>query len=328
MKLQPTAKVVLVTTKGNIEVDLYPDRILSLCHEFISNCVNKKYNGCSFEKITENIVQTQIAVISNPLAKEFHSRLKFDGKGDLGLLNIEGSNQATAGGFFITTKPCPSFNSQYVIIGKISGDTIYNVLKILDCDKKEDGETPLFPITITDSYVPLRYFNDIKETKIQQHCDEPTLKKQKKKVLLDFEDEEPEDDVPFVMKSAHEIAIRKARTKYSGTSKAPYGEELIASDSYKEQPNTRQGETTEGVEKQPKEIGKEEEEESNEKQSLPHLETQREEESRSNFEQPQELDRDPLLEPCDPYLDIACDNIPFEKVQNHFFKVRREKTYN
>lgn len=223
MSLLPKAKVILVTTKGEIEINLYPEQLPSLCRAFIENCVNKRFNGCNFGKITLETVEVAATDDTRPIAREFHSRLKFDGKGDVGLLNIDnnhkegtkGGPKATANGFFITTKPCSEFNSQFVIIGKVSNTTIYNLIAILQGEMKPDSEEPLFPITITDTLVPVPFFKDvIEESNLFEKpvkpvkLVKPEIKKPKVTLRLDLEEDEDLEVTTFVMKSAHDVKKR------------------------------------------------------------------------------------------------------------------------
>ena len=358
MKLQPSGKVTLVTTKGNIDIDLYPAQVPSLCRAFISNCVNKRFNGCSFDKVTSDVVQTQKQSLA-ALPKEFHSRLKFDGKGDVGLLNVGDSRQATADGFFITTRPCSEYNSQYVIIGKISGDSMFNVMRIADCDKKDDGESPLYPTTIADSIVSVPFFDDIVEDTAltsSETVDNPKAKKPKRAIKLDFGDDDEITDDAFVVKAAH---VGKSGVD-SSVALAPPLQEKKSEGSEK---RSGEGEKTSGEgEKNSGEGDEKKSEESNatplksEEQSVSGTPKNASEHSRTGEvnevdEQTQEADRDvendtlpekddesekgdtnnhaaslrrpdPSIDPYDPKLDILEDTVPFETVQNHYFKCR------
>ncbi|RKP32029.1 cyclophilin-like protein [Metschnikowia bicuspidata] len=351
MKLQPSGKVTLVTTKGNIDIDLYPAQVPSLCRAFISNCVNKRFNGCSFDKVTSDVVQTQKQSLA-ALPKEFHSRLKFDGKGDVGLLNVGDSRQATADGFFITTRPCSEYNSQYVIIGKISGDSMFHVMRIADCDKKDDGESPLYPTTIADSLVSVPFFDDIVEDKAltsSETVDKPKAKKPKRAIKLDFGDDDEITDVAFVVKAAH---VGKSGVDSS----VPLAPPLQEKKSEGSEKRSGEGEKNSG------EGDEKKSEESNatplksEEQSVSGTPKNASEHSRTGEvnevdEQTQEVDRDvendtlpekddesekgdtdnhaaslrrpdPSIDPYDPKLDILEDTVPFETVQNHYFKCR------
>lgn len=309
MKLQPTAKVVFVTNKGKIEIDLYPNHIPNLCKAFISNCVNKRFNGCTFGGITSDLVQTQRSLTLQPFAKEFHSRLKFDGKGDVGLLNLEEPNKATPDGFFITRKPCPTYNAQYVIIGKISDETIYNVMKIADCEKKEDGETPLFPISVLDTLVPLPYFKDLEESTITKDPTGPTTKKPKKTVKLSYDDEENDEDIPFVMKWAHENISQRQTKKQNGQ-----GLNEIQSEEKKEEKKEEIKDKDMDAEEQLKP----------ETTTPMQLENTQVNEigNKTGSEGPVSIKPDPSIDPFDPNIDIETDSVPFEKLQKHYFKCR------
>lgn len=212
MELPTTARVVFSTTKGNIEMELWAKETPIASRQFLQNCVDKKYIGLDFKGL-ESIIQLLGLAESQQIRREFHSRLRFNKRGMVGLVNVEDSQMASTDAFFVTLLETPQFNNQYVLLGKVVGESIYNVIKILEADRKPDGETPLFPITITDVNVPERYF-DIEELEVAPAAKK--RKKQKPAVKLSYDDEE--DDVGFVMKPAHELLADK---KLKITSEVP-----------------------------------------------------------------------------------------------------------
>lgn len=203
-----TAKVVLITSKGPIEIELWAKEIPQITKQFIQNCLDKKYIGTSFNKVIKDYL-VQTGKVNGPESfnsrDEFHSRLKFSKRGLIGAIHNQKRNSNSVDSFFITLKPTPEFNNDYVLFGKITGETIYNVIKINESEMVSE-ETPMFPATITDIEIPIRYFDDLVEPR--DHAAEPTKKKSKKsnktKVKLDYDlEDEPEKE--FKMKSAHEL---------------------------------------------------------------------------------------------------------------------------
>lgn len=331
MSLSSSAKVNFVTSKGTIEVDLYAAQVPNLCRSFISNCMNKKFVGCSFGKITSDLVQVHGSFDSTPIARETHSRLKFDGKGDVGILNLDDSNKATASGFFITTQPCPHFNSRYTIIGKISSDSMYNVMKLVDCEKKEDGETPVFPVQITDVLTPLPYFEDITVERSVEQPAKPPAKKQKKNLRLDFGEDEEDDlqDSGFKIKSAHELK----RNKNSQDPTPLASHEMVSTEHQVEIIDQNM------ADKQSSEIASSADLKSLETKGLnedcktesgkaDNNEQEKEdagEKAKTNDESEEEavpFSRDPSIDPYDPLLDISKDEVSFTQLQLHYFNCR------
>ena len=203
-----TAKVVLITTKGPIEIELWAKEVPNICRVFIQNCLDKKYIGTTFNKVIKDYL-VQTSKIKEPkttqLKDEFHSRLKFNKRGLVGAVHNDERNSNNVDSLFITLKPTPEFNNNYVLFGKIMGDSIYNVVKINESELKSE-ETPLYPAEITDIKILIQYFDDLTESK--EHIAEPAKKKAKKskkpRVQLDYALEN-EEDTEFKMKSAHDL---------------------------------------------------------------------------------------------------------------------------
>lgn len=325
MKLQGSAKVRICTTKGDLDISLYPEQLPKLCKAFLTNCLNKNFVGLGFDKCTSDIVQTQLKDDLRPINRESHSRIKFDGKGDVGILNLESSTYSTADGFFITTKPCPQFNSEYVIIGKVTNESFYTVMKILDGEKKEDGETPLYPVTIKDTVVLQKYFDNIEKEEIKQEIPiKPVTKKHKRAIQLDYdEDDDVLEESPFVMKSAFGNST-KTSLKTSKEEEEATPEQVW---------NQRDEVSGAEIDLIPKELGdlllKLETVEpaiSGNDLELGATDEQKEEASSTSSDEVNlisaysEVKPDPSIDPFDPDLDIPKDAITFETLQNHFFK--------
>lgn len=203
-----TAKVVLITTKGPIEIELWAKEVPNISRQFIQNCLDKKYIGTTFNKVIKDyLVQTSKIKESetSQLKDEFHSRLKFNKRGLVGAVHNDRRNSNNVDSLFITLKPAPEFNNNYVLFGKIMGDSIYNVVKINESEL-ESEETPMYPAEIIDIQILIQYFDDLVESK--EHIAEPPKKKAKKakkpRVQLDYALED-EEDTGFKMKSAHDL---------------------------------------------------------------------------------------------------------------------------
>lgn len=202
-----TAKVILVSTKGPIEIDIWAKEVPNVSRQFIQNCIDKKYVGMTFSKVIKDyLIQTSKINEQGPLMKdEFHSRLKYNKRGLLGAVHNDKRNTTNVDSIFITLKPTPEFNNNYVLFGKLVGESIYNVVKINESEL-ESEETPLYPAEITDIKIPIQYFEDL--VKSEETVHEPPKKKAKKvkknQVKLDY-DVEDDQDTDFKMKSAHDL---------------------------------------------------------------------------------------------------------------------------
>lgn len=203
-----TAKVAFITTKGPIEIEIWAKEVPNISRVFIQNCLDRKYIGTTFNKVIKDYL-VQTSKIKEPesvqLKDEFHSRLRFNKRGLVGAVHNDKQNSNNVDSIFITMKPTPEFNNNYVLFGKIMGDSIYNVVKINE-GELESEETPMYPAEIIDIKILVQYFDDLIETREQ--IAEPAKKKAKKakkpRVKLDYALED-EDDANFKMKSAHDL---------------------------------------------------------------------------------------------------------------------------
>lgn len=200
MSLEPTAKVVVQTTKGEIHMEIFAKETATFLKPFLQNCLDNKYKGIPFGKVLPYLVQTDGNGEGTKFKKRYHLRLKFSMKGCVGLVNSADSKSASVDGFFITSKEAPELNEHFVMIGRVIGDSIYNVIKMSQNDMKEDGETPVHPVVIEETRVTEKYFDDI-EASTKEEAAEPK-KKKRKAVKLDYG--EDEEDTGFKMRSAHE----------------------------------------------------------------------------------------------------------------------------
>lgn len=200
MSLEPTAKVVVQTTKGEIHMEIFAKETATFLKPFLQNCLDNKYKGIPFGKVLPYLVQTDGNGEGTKFKKRYHLRLKFSMKGCVGLVNSADSKSASVDGFFITSKEAPELNEHFVMIGRVIGDSIYNVIKMSQNDMKEDGETPVHPVVIEETRVIEKYFDDIEASK-KEEAAEPK-KKKRKAVKLDYG--EDEEDTGFKMRSAHE----------------------------------------------------------------------------------------------------------------------------
>lgn len=218
MEIPTSAKVRFTTSKGNIDVELYAHELPASCRAFLQNCIDNKYAGLEFGKIEPLHVEVTPKSFDTKMRREFHSRVKFSARGNIALLNIEDSPLASADGFFITLKPQPDFNNRYVVVGKVVGDLIYNVVKILEGETMEDGVTPKYAVRITGVEVLQPYFEDLKKAENKVEVREPLRKKAKPAVKLSYDDVDDDGDVEddeFVMKSAHEL-LNSGKKKREG----------------------------------------------------------------------------------------------------------------
>lgn len=219
MEPATSAKVALTTTKGDLEIELWAKECPLSVRTFIENCIAQRYTNKCFDIEKGKLIQLQsIEDQEYNIKNEFSSRLKFDKRGMVGIVN-DGtgySNRNSCASIFITVDSAPQLNYNYTLIGKIVGDSYYNVTKIHDSEM-ENGK-PIFPIKVIDSRVPVKYF-DIDESQLKpEEPIRPATKIRKtkgNKIKLNYDDEEhdSEDKQDFKMKSAYDLMPEKMKVK-------------------------------------------------------------------------------------------------------------------
>lgn len=165
---QPTAKVILNTTAGDLTLELFGKQAPLATRNFLQHCLDGYYNGTIFHRLVPGFIiqggdpsgtgSGGISAINNgePFEDEFHSRLKFNRRGLLGMAN-EGKDSNTSQ-FFFTLGTTAELQGKNTMFGRIEGETIYNLIKMADAELAEGSERPLYPTRITGSEILLNPF--------------------------------------------------------------------------------------------------------------------------------------------------------------------------
>ena len=133
---QPTAKVLLETTSGDVVLELFAKQTPLTSRNFVQLCLDGYYVGTLFHRLLPGfIIQggdptgtgeggESIYDDGRPFADEFHSRLKFNRRGLLGMAN-GGRNDDNTSQFFLTLAKAEELNGKNTMFGRVEGDTIY-----------------------------------------------------------------------------------------------------------------------------------------------------------------------------------------------------------
>jgi len=196
-------KVVLHTTVGAIDIELWSKEAPKACRNFVQLCLEGYYNNTIFHRIVTNfIVQGGDptatgtggeSVYGKPFPDEFHSRLKFNHRGLVAMANPgKDQNQSQ---FFITLDRTQELDRKHTIFGKVTGDTIFNVLKMNESEV-DANERPIYPPKILSTELLWNPFDDISPRQLPQPVPPPSTpastskaKKIKNFNLLSFGDE-------------------------------------------------------------------------------------------------------------------------------------------
>jgi peptidyl-prolyl cis-trans isomerase SDCCAG10 len=237
-------KVILKTTVGDIEIELWSKETPKACRNFIQLCLSGYFDGCDFHRVSKGfLVQTGDptgtgtggqSIYGAPFPNEIHSRLKFRHRGMVAMACNE-PNQNTSQ-FFITLDRCEWLNGKHTIFGKVVGNTIFNVLRIADWSPIDENERPQEPVRITSTLVLSNPFDDIvlQPTKVeQQQPKQPdTLPLQqvakRKTSVLSFADDEEEQESfekPSLVHPRIEKEVQVTEKIVSTPKKSPKDEE-------------------------------------------------------------------------------------------------------
>lgn len=162
-------KVLLHTTAGDIDIELWPREAPRACRNFVQLCLDGYYDGNAFHRIIRGLfVQTGDpsgagtggeSAYGGYFPDELHTRLKFTHRGQVACANLNVPDSNTSQ-FFITLDKAPWLDKKHTIFGKVSGGTIFNVLRLGDVDVDAD-DRPLDPPRVLSAEVLDNPFEDV-----------------------------------------------------------------------------------------------------------------------------------------------------------------------
>lgn len=199
-------QVLLKTTVGDIDVELWSKECPKACRNFVQLCLEGYYNSNIFHRLVKGfIVQTGDptgtgmggeSIYGEPFKDEFHSRLRFVRRGLVAMANAGKDDNGSQ--FFFTLDSCPDLQNKHTIFGKVTGNTIYNMIK-LEESEVDQNERPLYPHKIVSTEILMNPFPDI-VPRVTQNKSEPKSKPKSKSKgtknfnLLSFGDEAEEEE--------------------------------------------------------------------------------------------------------------------------------------
>jgi cyclophilin family peptidyl-prolyl cis-trans isomerase len=201
---------VIHTSLGDIDIELWPKEAPKAVRNFLQLALDTYYDGLEFHRVIKGLFVQTGASAKSPsdtiygphFNDEFHQRLRFNHRGLLACANDNLPNSNT-NQFFITLDKCPWLDGKHTIFGRVSGDSIFNVLRIGEVET-DKFDKPLEPPVILSINVLENPFPDvIPRTKAQKT--ETHVPASRKGVLssslLSFEDSEDVGSSISVVKS-------------------------------------------------------------------------------------------------------------------------------
>ncbi|KAL6615032.1 hypothetical protein ACP70R_037302 [Stipagrostis hirtigluma subsp. patula] len=220
-------KVVVQTTAGPLDIELWPKEAPKAARNFVQLCLEGYYDGTLFHRVIKSfLVQGGDptgtgtggeSIYGAPFADEFHSRLRFNHRGLVACANA-GTPHSNGSQFFITLDRCDWLDKKNTIFGKVTGDSIFNLLALADIETDKD-DRPVYPQKILSVEVLWDPFEDIvprqlKKPESATKADaeaKPKKKAVKQLNVLSFGDEVEEEEneaastVMDKIKSIHDV---------------------------------------------------------------------------------------------------------------------------
>ncbi|KAF2680134.1 cyclophilin-like protein [Lentithecium fluviatile CBS 122367] len=239
----PTAKVVLHTTTGDLELELFAKQTPITSRNFLQLCLDGYYDNTVFHRLVKGfILQSgdptgtgqggESSYDGEPFADEFHTRLKFNRRGLLGMANT-GKKDDNGSQFFFTLANTPELQGKNTMFGRIVGDTIYNLMKIAEGEIAEGSEDrPMYPSRITGTEIIINPFEDmVKRVRTAERTEQEGKKAKKPKrkagkALLSFGDE-GEEAAPVIKKAKYNTKLVNAAEETPSARNAPKEEMAI-----------------------------------------------------------------------------------------------------
>ncbi|CAA19454.2 Spliceosome-associated protein CWC27 homolog [Caenorhabditis elegans] len=202
-----TGKVTLETTAGDIEIELWTKEAPLACRNFIQLCMENYYKGTVFHRLVKNFILQGgdptatgtggESIYGKPFKDEIHQRLKFNRRGIVGMANAGRDDNGSQFFFTIGDRGAPELDKKHTIFGKVTGPTLFNMLKITEVET--EGDRPVTFYKITGARIDNNPFDDLKprekrKKEKSERRKEPKVVETKKTNLLSFGDEVEEDE--------------------------------------------------------------------------------------------------------------------------------------
>ncbi|XWS26439.1 hypothetical protein CRYUN_Cryun26dG0032600 [Craigia yunnanensis] len=221
-------KVILNTTYGPLDIELWPKEAPKAVRNFVQLCLEGYFDNTIFHRIIKGfLVQGGDptgsgtggeSIYGSVFSDEFHSRLRFNHRGIVACANA-GSPHSNGSQFFISLDKCEWLDRKNTIFGKITGDSIFNLLRIGEVDIDQNDRPLDPPPRIKSVEVLWNPFEDIVPRVSSRPLIQPTAeterkdskKKPVKKLnLLSFGEEAEEEEkelaaVKLKIKSSHDV---------------------------------------------------------------------------------------------------------------------------
>ncbi|EEC15938.1 cyclophilin type peptidyl-prolyl cis-trans isomerase, putative, partial [Ixodes scapularis] len=120
--------VLLKTTVGDIDVELWSKETPKACRNFVQLCLDGYYNGTIFHRVVKGFIaqggdptgtgEGGESIYGAPFKDEFHTRLRFVRRGLVAMAS--GGADDNGSQFFFTLGATPDLQNKHTVFGKVS----------------------------------------------------------------------------------------------------------------------------------------------------------------------------------------------------------------
>ena len=154
---------------GDIDIELWAKEAPRAVRNFVQLCLEGYYDGTIFHRVLKDFMvqggdptgtgDGGASIYGRPFGDEFHSRLKFNHRGLIACAN-QNAPDTNGSQFFITLDRADHMDKKATIFGKVTGDTVYNLMRLNELEVGE-GDRPAHPPVVTRAEVLWNPFEDI-----------------------------------------------------------------------------------------------------------------------------------------------------------------------
>lgn len=162
-------KVVIKTSYGDIDVELWAKEAPLACRNFIQLALEGMYDNTIIHRIIKGFMVQMgdptgtgnggDSIWGKHFKDEIHGRIKFNHRGQVAMAN-ENRPHTNRSQFFITLDNCDWLHGKHTIFGKVTGSTIFNVTRMGEVEVGEN-DVPVDTIKLIGIDVLWNPFDDI-----------------------------------------------------------------------------------------------------------------------------------------------------------------------
>ncbi|GAA5844983.1 hypothetical protein JCM11251_003171 [Rhodosporidiobolus azoricus] len=159
---------ILHTSVGDILVELWKRECPKAVRNFVQLALEGHYDGVPFHRISPGFIAQaggydDCIYDEGDFPIETNQRLKFNRRGLLAMAS-DPNTHTNMSQFFFTLDATPNLQNQHTLFGRVSGDSLFNLLKLNDTEIEPGTEDkPVYPPTIKSIEIRVDPFEDDEE---------------------------------------------------------------------------------------------------------------------------------------------------------------------